>query len=332
MNFLVTGAAGFIGSNLVDRLLEAGHSVIGVDNFSTGREEFLRPASSHGSFRLESLDLLHDSLLPFLHDIDTVIHFAANADVRFGPEHPTKDLEQNTIVTSNVLEAVRRSGVQRIAFASTGSVYGVCSVIPTPEDAPFPVQTSLYGASKLAAEGMICAYAEAFNITAYIFRFVSILGERYTHGHVYDFYRQILDHPEVVDILGDGSQRKSYLYVHDCVDAIFCALQEAGSRINIFNLGTDEYCNVGQSLSWICEHLQVNPRRVYSGGNQGWVGDNPFIFLDCSRIRSLGWQPKLTIREGIIRTLKFLIANPWVYSHRPRHERSALATTFAVSQ
>jgi UDP-glucose 4-epimerase len=257
---------------------------------------------------------MHDSLLPFMHDIDMVIHFAANADVRFGPDHPTKDLEQNTIVTSRVLEAVRKGGVKRIAFASTGSVYGECPVIPTPEDAPFPVQTSLYGASKLAAEALICAYAEAFDITAYIFRFVSILGERYTHGHVLDFYKQLLEHPNVVHLLGDGTQRKSYLYVQDCVDAVLRVLQCADSKINIFNLGTDEYCEVNQSLSWICEHLNVKPRRIYSGGDRGWIGDNPFIFLDCSRLRSLGWQPKLAIRDGIIRTLEFLKANPWVYS------------------
>jgi len=314
MNYLVTGAAGFIGSNLIDRLLDGGHSVLGVDNFSTGREEFLRSALSSGRFRLRRLDLLYDSLLPFMDDIDIVVHFAANADVRFGPDHPTKDLEQNTIVTARVLEAVRQAGVKRVAFASTGSVYGESPVVPTPEDAPFPVQTSLYGASKLAAEGMICAYAEAFDITAFIFRFVSILGERYTHGHVFDFYQQLSEHNDVVHVLGDGSQRKSYLYVQDCVDAILLVLQCTDSKVNIFNLGTDEYCDVNQSLSWICEYLNVKPRRVYSGGNRGWIGDSPVIFLDCSSIRSLGWRPLLSIREGIIRTVKFLDANRWVCS------------------
>lgn len=323
MNFLVTGAAGFIGSNLVDRLLERGHWVLGLDNYSTGRKEFLRSALGSGRFRLDYIDLLHDTLLPLMHDIDVVIHFAANADVRFGPDHPTKDLEQNTVVTSRVLEAVRKAGVKRIVFGSTGSVYGESPVVPTREDAPFPVQTSLYGASKLAAEGMICAYAEAFNITAYILRFVSILGERYTHGHVFDFYQQLSEHADVVYVLGDGNQRKSYLYVQDCVDAILCVLQRADSRVNIFNLGTDEYCDVNQSLSCICEYLNVAPRRVYSGGNRGWTGDNPFILLDCSRIRSLGWWPKLSIRDGIIRTVKFLESNPWVYSRsRTANERS----------
>ena len=189
---------------------------------------------------------------------DTVFHLAANADVRHGVEHPRKDLEQNTLGTSSVLEAMRLRGVRRIAFASTGSVYGEAAVIPTPEDAPFPVQTSLYGASKLAAEGLIAAYAEAFGIQAWIFRFVSILGERYTHGHVFDFYRQLLEHPGRLDVLGDGTQRKSYLYVQDCIDAVMLALEKADARVNILNLGTDEYCQVKDSVGWICEHLRLD--------------------------------------------------------------------------
>jgi UDP-glucose 4-epimerase len=262
-----------------------------------------------------------------LNGIDAVFHLAANADVRFGPEHPTKDLEQNTIVTSRVLEAVREAGTKRIAFASTGSVYGETAVFPTPEDAPFPVQTSLYGASKLAAEALITAYAEAFGIQAYIFRFVSILGERYTHGHVIDFYCQLIRHPERLHILGDGSQRKSYLYVGDCVEAIIYALERASGTVNLFNLGTDEYCQVNDSVNWICEALDVSPRRTYGGGDRGWIGDNPFIFLDCSRIRSLGWRPRLSIRESVLRTVEFLRGNEWVLPESyggPRSTESAV--------
>ena len=192
----VTGAAGFIGSNLVDRLLAAGHEVTGFDNFSTGFLRFLEGAQANPRFRLMEGDLLDlDAVKRAMTGADFVFHLAANADVRFGPDHPRRDLEQNTIVTWNVLEAMRAAGVRRIAFASTGSVYGEPEIFPTPETAPFPVQTSLYGASKLAAEGMIAAYATAFGFQAYIFRFVSILGERYTHGHVLDFYRQLLEHP-----------------------------------------------------------------------------------------------------------------------------------------
>lgn len=307
MNALVTGAAGFIGSNLVDRLLAAGHTVTGFDNFSTGREGFLAGALRSPAFRLCRGDILDaDRLDAAMRGCDTVFHLAANADVRHGAEHPRKDLEQNTLGTAGVLEAMRACGVRRIAFASTGSVYGEAAVIPTPEDAPFPVQTSLYGASKLAAEGLIAAYAEAFGIQAWVFRFVSILGERYTHGHVFDFCRQLLEHPDRLDVLGDGTQRKSYLYVQDCIDAVLLALERAGGRVNILNLGTDEYCRVTDSVRWICEHLRLAPEVRYGSGDRGWVGDNPFIFLDCSRMRALGWAPRLSIREGIVRTLEYL--------------------------
>ncbi len=311
MHALVTGAAGFIGSNLVDRLLEAGHQVTGLDNFSTGFEEFLERARGSERFRLIRADLLDAAALPpALEGVETVFHLAANADVRFGPLHPRKDLEQNTIATANLLEAMRVAGVRRIAFASTGSVYGEARLIPTPEDAPFPVQTSLYGASKLAAEGFIEAYAEAFGFQAYIFRFVSILGERYRHGHVLDFYRQLRSHPDRLTVLGNGRQKKSYLYVQDCIDGILLAMEQASARVNLFNLGTDEYCEVNDSVRWISEYLDVQPEITYTGGDRGWVGDNPFIYLDCSRMRALGWRPRVTIREGVRKTLEFFDRHP----------------------
>ena len=269
--------------------------------------EFLAQAFQHPEFRLVEGDLLDlPALTQAMSGSELVFHLAANADVRFGPEHPRKDLEQNTIATWNVLEAMRASGARRVVFASTGSVYGEPDVFPTPEEAPFPVQTSLYAASKLAAEGMLSAYAAAFGFQVYIFRFVSILGERYTHGHVSDFYKQLLAHPDRLHVLGNGLQRKSYLYVHDCISAILLALKNAQAAVNIFNLGTDEYCAVNDSIGWISETLGLVPTVTYAGGERGWIGDSPFIFLDCRRIRELGWKPSLTIREGILRTLQFL--------------------------
>jgi len=309
----VTGAAGFIGSNLVDRLLQEGHSVIGFDNFSTGRIEFLKSALESPAFRLEQGDVLDlERLSKAMRGCDFVFHLAANADVRFGLNHPRKDLEQNTIATWNVLEAMRVTEIRRIAFSSTGSVYGEPSTFPTPEDTALPTQTSLYGASKMAAEGLISAYCEGFGLQSYIFRFVSILGERYSHGHVFDFYQQLTQHPERLDVLGDGRQKKSYLYVQDCLNAIMTAIDRAAEPVNIFNLGTDEYCEVNDSIGWISQHLGVQPTLQYSGGDRGWVGDNPFIFLDCSRMRALGWKPQVTIREGVLRTLRFLQREAWV--------------------
>jgi len=318
----ITGAAGFIGSNLVDRLLANGRTVIGWDNLSTGQRRFLDGALTNPRFKFiegDNLDL--PALTRAMAGADTVFHLAANADVRFGLEHPGKDLQQNTIATFNVLEAMRANNIRRIAFSSTGSVYGEAEVIPTPEDAPFPVQTSLYATSKLAGEGMISSYGEGFKFEGYIFRFVSILGERYTHGHVFDFYRQLLEHPDRLKILGDGTQRKSYLYVQDCVDAMLHVMGQGGAKqarhgVVVYNLGTPEYVRVNDSVGYICRHLGLQPQLEYTGGSRGWVGDNPFIFLETKKVRATGWQPALTIEQGIGRTLQWLQQNQWVYENR----------------
>jgi len=317
MHYFVTGCAGFIGSNLVDRLLSDGNTVTGFDNFVTGQEFFLDHAKTSPNFTLVRGDLLSvDAVISASKGAEFVFHLAANADVRFGTQHPRKDLEQNTIATSNVLEAMRANGIKRIAFSSTGSVYGEPTVFPTPEDAPFPVQTSLYGASKLAAEGLIAAYSEGYGFNAIIFRFVSILGERYTHGHVFDFYKQLRTNPATLRILGNGKQRKSYLYVQDCIDAMMLIAQKCTTKLHTFNLGTDHYCEVNQSIQWICDYLKVTPEKIYAGGERGWIGDSPFIFLDTSRIRSLGWKPRLTIQQGVVETVKYLQQNPWITEQR----------------
>ena len=317
MKFIITGCAGFIGSSLTDRLLSMGHEVVGVDNFSSGQRRFLESALTNKNFKLVEADLLDpEHLNPAFAGGDVVFHFAANADVRFGTDHPRRDLEQNTIATYNVLEAMRANGVKKILFSSTGSVYGEAKVIPTPEDGPFPIQTSLYGASKLAGEGLIAAYCEGFGFQSWIFRFVSILGERYTHGHVFDFYRKLKVDPTVLPVLGNGQQKKSYLYIQDCLDAILLALEKATDKVNVLNLGVDGYCQVNDSIGWICESLKVKPAMQYSGGDRGWIGDNPFIFLETKRIQALGWKPKHTIREGVLKTVEFLQKNEWVFDAR----------------
>jgi len=318
----ITGAAGFIGSSLVDRLLHSGWRVIGWDNFSTGQERFLEEALKHTNFKFirgDNLDL--EGLSQAMAGCDTVFHLAANADVRFGLEHPRKDLEQNTIATFNVLEAMRANGIKTIAFSSTGSVYGEAAIIPTPEDHPFPIQTSLYASSKVAGECLIHSYCEGYGFEGYIFRFVSILGERYTHGHVFDFYYQLCEHPDQLKVLGDGTQRKSYLYVQDCLSAMLHVMEarlalKAKHRVEVFNLGTPEYVQVNDSIRFICLALGLKPRLEYTGGDRGWVGDNPFIFLATNKIQAAGWKPALTIEQGIIRTLEWLKQNRWVYEKR----------------
>ena len=311
---LVTGGAGFIGSNVADALLARGDEVVIYDNLRTGRREFIADALANGATFVNSDILDFESLSAAMSGCDTVIHLAANADVRHGLEHPRRDLEQNTIATSTVLEAMRTQGVRRIAFSSTGSVYGEPELFPTPENAPFPVQTSLYAASKLAGEGLLSAYATGFDFTAVIFRFVSILGERYTHGHVFDFWKALGADPTKLRVLGDGRQEKSYLYVGDCVTGIFRGLAEHDEMPGafIYNLGHTETVVVDDSVAHICAELGVTPHVEHTGGVRGWTGDSPLIHLDCSKMRGLGWEPRLSIKDGISRTVQWLTDNPYV--------------------
>lgn len=313
MKAFVTGAAGFIGSNLVDRLLKDGCEVIGYDNLSTGKKQFLKEALKNKKFRLIEADILDLAHLTFSSEgCDIVFHLAANADIKNGLSHPTKDLQQNIIGTSKVLEAMRINNIKRIVFSSTGSVYGEAKQFPTLENTSFPIQTSLYGASKLAGEGLIQAYCEGYEFQAYIFRFVSVLGERYTHGHVRDFYEKLLKNPKKLEVLGNGNQTKSYIYIQDLIEAILTAIPKANEKVNIFNLGTDEFCSVRDSIKWITKELQLSPKIIYEEKNKGWVGDNPFIYLDTKKIRITGWKPKLTIKQSIIKTIKWLEQNKWV--------------------
>jgi UDP-glucose 4-epimerase len=312
---LITGGAGFIGSTLADRLLGQGVEVAILDDFRTGRREFVGDALATGGAELFEGDILDGDLLDrATAGCDVVFHLQANADVRHGLTHPQRDLEQNTVATSNVLEAMRAHGVKAIAFSSTGSVYGEPEVFPTPEDAPFPIQTSLYGASKLAGEGMIGAYCHGLGFTGVVYRFVSVLGERYTHGHVIDFYRALKRDPTRLRILGDGRQEKSYLYVQDCVSAMLTAFERHAEEAGhfVYNLGTDETVTVDDSVGTITEHMGVSPEIERSGGIRGWPGDSPLIHLDTSRLRALGWAPELSIREAIARTLDWFEREPGI--------------------
>jgi UDP-glucose 4-epimerase len=323
----ITGGAGFIGSHLADTLSARQVEVTIVDDFRTGRREFLSGALTRDGVRLIEGDVLDVSVLEAaMAGCDWVFHLQANADVRFGLDHPRRDLEQNTVATARVLEAMRAQGVERIAFSSTGSVYGEPAVFPTPEDAPFPVQTSLYGASKLACEGLIAAYAAGYGFVGLIFRFVSILGERYTHGHLFDFYRALERDPSRLRVLGDGRQEKSYLYVHDCLDAILLAAEHHREQpgAHVYNLGTDETTTVADSVRVLTDRLSLRPRIEYGGGRRGWTGDSPLIRLDTSRIRALGWRPRLTIPQAVTRTLEWFDANDYAWRDSPVVEGVAL--------
>jgi UDP-glucose 4-epimerase len=315
---LVTGGAGFIGSNLVDLLLSNGISVRVIDNLSTGRVEFLTNAQKNPNFQILEADLVADSIPDSLFaGVDVVFHLAANADVRFGPLNTSRDLEQNTIATQRVLELARRNQVKKFVFSSTGSVYGESEVVPTPENAPFPVQTSLYGASKLAGEGLVSAYAEAFDMQTWIFRFVSILGPRYTHGHVFDFISQLRIDPNTLRVLGNGQQKKSYLHVKDCLSAIMLGLSAGNSKVNIYNLGIDGTCEVKDSIYWITTQLGLQPTINFGTESRGWIGDNPLIHLDVKKISNLGWKPSHTIEESVKDTVRFLQDNTYLFEKAP---------------
>jgi UDP-glucose 4-epimerase len=309
---LVTGGAGFIGSHVADALVTRGARVTVVDNFSTGFREFV---PKHERVRLLPGDLLDvERLDEAMRGVDFVFHMAANADIKDNLREPRKCIDQNVVATQNVLEAMRAHEVREIAFASTGSVYGDAVDLPTPEDAPFPVQTSIYAASKVAAEGLLTSYAQpspAPGLRVWIFRFVSLLGARYTHGHVVDFFRKLRADPTKLVVLGDGRQKKSYLHVADCVAAMFLAIDRARETINVFNLGHADWLEVRDSVAIITRAMGVSPRIEYAGGDRGWPGDSPKILLDTSRICGLGWAPTKSIEESVVETLRFLTENPY---------------------
>ncbi|HEY4012218.1 MAG TPA: NAD-dependent epimerase/dehydratase family protein [Polyangiaceae bacterium] len=302
---LVTGGAGFIGSHLVDDLLLRGARVTVVDDFSTGLREYV-PARER--LRVVEGTILDQACIDeAMKGVDFVFHLAANADIKDNLVEPRKCVEQNIVATQNVLEAMRAAGTRDIAFSSTGSVYGEATVIPTPEDAPFPVQTSIYATSKVAAEGLLTSYALGYGFRTWIFRFVSLLGPRYGHGHVIDFWRKLVADPARLDVLGNGRQKKSYLYVLDCIAAMLLAVDRAREPINVFNLGHTEWIEVKESISVITRTMGVSPELVYGGGERGWIGDSPRILLDTTRIRSLGWAPTMNIEESVVATLRYLM-------------------------
>jgi UDP-glucose 4-epimerase len=314
---LVTGGGGFVGSHVVDRLIAQGARVTVIDNFSTGYREFVPPRDGLRVIEADLVDLgpgrsPASALAAAMRGVDFVFHLAANADIKDNLREPRKCIDQNVVATQNVLEAMRAAGVRDIAFASTGSVYGEATVVPTPEDAPFPVQTSIYATSKVCAEGLLTSYALGYDMRVWIFRFVSLLGPRYTHGHVIDFWRQLRRDPTRLAVLGNGKQKKSYLHVLDCVAAMFVAIARSPGAINVLNLGHTEWIEVDQSIAIILRTLGVSPALSYGGGERGWIGDSPRILLDTARIRGLGWAPVHSIEDGVVDTLRFLDASPYV--------------------
>lgn len=308
MKVVVTGGAGFIGSSLADSLQTQGVDVHVVDNFTTGQLAFL----SNGKTTVHRADLTHEDtdLAAIFSGAACVYHLAANADVRYGWQDPFRDLSQNVDATVRVANACVAASVPELVFSSTGSVYGNAAVIPTPENLEFPIQTSLYGASKSAAEGFLAAFAENGSLRITVMRFVSVLGARYTHGHVLDFVTQLTDHPDFLEVLGNGEQKKSYMNVADCVSGL--QVLRGDKPFEVFNLGSADYCSVRESISYILDELNLSPDIRFGDEERGWVGDNPFIFLDVEKAKRHGWTTTVSIQSSVVETVRWIVANPWV--------------------
>jgi UDP-glucose 4-epimerase len=308
---VVTGGAGFIGSHVVDELLSQGSEVLVLDNMRTGQPKVVEAHRKHSNYSFMKLDILsRGALVKACKGADFVFHLAANADIRGGIKDTSVDLEQNTIATHNVLEAMRLNDIKGIAFSSSGAVYGIQKKFPVPEDAPL-VQNSLYGASKLAGEALIEAYSEYYGIANSIYRFVSIVGERYPHGVVIDFWRKLKKNPSRLEILGDGKQQKSYLYVKDCVAGIMAGAKAAKQgTTSIYNLGQSHTIGVDAVAGIICAEMGLKGVEYsHTGGAGGWVGDQPVVLLSTKRMEALGWKPTVSIEDGLRRTIRYLIAS-----------------------
>lgn len=289
---MVTGSAGFIGSHLAEALREK-YVVHGIDNFSSGNIKSVPTIHA---------DLLTDAIDLYFSEIDTVFHLAANPDVKFGAISTKTPLEQNVLVTYNVLEAMRRNNVKKIVFASSSTVYGNAKT-PTPEEYSPLEPASIYGASKLACEALICAYCHMFGMQAWVFRLANILGQRSNHGIIPDFIQKLRTNARSLEILGDGEQNKSYLYIGDCISAILSGFEKSSKRINIFNVGSDDQMKVIEIANLICKEMNVVPKYEFSGGAQGWKGDVPVMMLDTARIKSLGWKANYNSREAVKKTI-----------------------------
>ena len=326
MKTLVTGCAGFVGSTLTDVLLSLGHEVIGVDNFTTGLPDFIDTARKNPRFEFFDIDLLTGDLTGLAKACSSakiIFHLAANADIRGGTQNTAVDINQNILVTHRLLDMAQKSkSVDRFLFASTAAALGEPAIFPTPEDIAIPKQTSLYGASKLAGEGMLSAYANAFGIEGYAFRFVSVLGARYSHGHVYDFVKKLRRDPHTLEVLGDGTATKSYLNVQDCVNAILTVgldkrpAQSMDHKFDVYNVGINDTIAVAQSAKLIAQRMRLTPRFVFGQTKRGWVGDNHFVHLNTGKLEKLGWSANWGIQESISQTVDWLQSNPWIFEKR----------------
>jgi len=309
MKSFVTGGAGFIGSHLVDKLMADGNPVTVYDNLTSGKKEFIEHHLGKRDFKLVQADLLElDKVKAAMAGHDVVFHLSANPDARWGIENTELDLKQETITTYNVLESMRLSGVKRIVFSSSGTIYGETPVIPLPEDYGPVLPASLYGAGKLASEGLISAFCVTFDMQSWIFRFANVVGKRTTHGVIFDFIKKLKQNPSELQILGDGIQCKPYLHVEDCVAGIFFGFKNSHDRINLFNLGCPSATNVTTIAKMLVQEMGLNDVKFkYTGGDRGWPGDIPQVRFNVQKMSNLGWNARYTSDEAVKKAIRDIL-------------------------
>ncbi|ABE52901.1 NAD-dependent epimerase/dehydratase family protein [Methanococcoides burtonii] len=307
---LITGGAGFIGSHVVDKLINIGNRVIVFDNLSSGNLEYIDQHLDNPNFTFINGDLLDtDKITKACHNIDCVYHIAANPDVRLGFSNTKVHFDQNITATYNLLEAMRKNNIRNIVFTSTSTVYGEASIIPTPENYGPLVPISLYGASKLSCEALITSYCHTFNMRSWIFRFANIIGERSTHGIIFDFIKKLHNNPDQLEILGDGQQSKSYLHISACIDAILFVVNKSLDDVNIFNIGSEDTINSTQIGMIVVEEMGLeNVEFTYTGGTRGWKGDVPRMSLSIDKLESLGWSLSCSSKGSVIETVRSLLS------------------------
>ena len=314
MKALVTGGAGFIGSHLVDRLMELGHEVRVLDDLSAGTLDNLRRWVDHERFEFIKGDMRDPKIVEkAVKDVEVVFHLAANPEVRIGSQSPELLYETNVLITYNLLNAMRGSNVEYLVFTSSSTIYGDADVIPTPEDYGPLEPISVYGGAKLAAEALISGYAHTFEFRALIFRLANIIGERSNHGVIYDFINKLRKNPEELEILGDGTQRKSYLHVSDTVEGmlkIFEHFKRSEKTVDFYNLGNDDWITVKEIAEIVSEEMGLRPRFVFTGGvdgGRGWKGDVKFMRLSIEKAKATGWRPRLNSYDAVRRTVRELL-------------------------
>jgi len=302
MKILITGGAGFIGSHLIGLLISKGYKVVAIDNLSLGRRDNINHLIDNRNFKFIKEDLLNINKLKRIfqkNNFDVVFHLAANSDIQNSAKNPQVDLENTFITTWNTLECCRLFNVNKFVFASSSAIYGNVQEKLTEDFGPlFPI--SYYGAGKLASEAFVSSYSYMNGIQSWIIRFPNVVGERATHGVIYDFIKKLKNNPKELEILGDGSQKKPYLYVKDLVEAMFFVYQKTKDRLNCYNIGVKDQTAVSEIAKIVCEEMELkNVKLKYTGGNIGWKGDVPQFKYNLSKIHQLGWKAKYSSTEAV---------------------------------